>query len=141
SAPRPAGPHASHPPTPPPSTFTVQRKISVGVASTGVIAMATGAFLGVTSRDENSDAFRVCMNTNPKACVSSDAARTAEDRIHESYRHALEANIAFGAAAALVIGAGVLWFTGGPDTGNVERLSVVPSVAPDGPGIQVRGYF
>jgi hypothetical protein len=119
----------------------VQRKVSVGVASAGVIAMATGAFLGVTSHDEKTDAFGVCMNTNPKACISSDAARAAEDRIHASYRHALEANIAFGAAAALAIGAGVLWFTGGPDTSNVERLRVVPSLAPDGPSVQVRGYF
>jgi hypothetical protein len=61
--------------------------------------------------------------------------------IDSGRRRALEANIAFGVAATAIVGAGVLWFTGGAEADSAKRVSLVPRLTHHEAGLAVRGSF
>jgi hypothetical protein len=73
----------------------------------------------------------------PMACP--DAA-LANKLIDEGQSRALGANIAFGVAAGLAIGAGVLWFTGASEM-PAHHVAVAPALAPGEAGVVALGWF
>lgn len=117
-----------------PSIVTRRRAIGIGVAAAGAGAAVLGAVLGASAKGKQTDALALCPDG--PACQRADAANAL---ISTGHRRALEANIAFGVAAAAAIGAGALWFTGAPDAERPRRVTVSPELAPGWAGIVVAG--
>jgi len=118
---------------PPPSIFTTRRKIGVGVAVVGAGAAVLGAVLGSAAKGKQNDALALCPDG--PACQRADAANAL---VRTGHHQALEANLAFGVAAAAAVGAGVLWFTGAP-AAEPRRITVVPALAPGWAGLALTG--
>lgn len=116
------------PPTPPkdvvtpaPSMFTTKRKIAIGVAGVGVVAVGAAVLLGIQAKGLQDDAYALCPD--PKLpCPRGDDANDLMDRGRSK---ATAANVAYGVGAAAVIGAAVLWFVGAPEHADA-RVSVSP---------------
>jgi hypothetical protein len=115
-----------------PSRWTPRRRLAIGLGAGSAAGWIVGAVLGVEARRDQRDAFAVCASGQPSC---AQAAR-ANQLLDQGARRALGANLAFGAAAALAIGAGLLWFTGAPDDAGV---AVVPALAAGHAGVVVRG--
>lgn len=118
-----------------PDGITSRRKIAIGVASASLVAVGVGVVFGTMSNANQDDAFKLCPDP-ARSCVR---AAQANDLIRSSLSHALEANVAFGAATATAILAGGLWFTGAPDEPSLVRVSVIP--AGQQPSVVVTGRF
>lgn len=134
------GPRAAAPPRvvdPRPDGLTTRRKIAIGIAGLSMAGGAAGVVLGLLSSRDERRAFQTCPDL-AMPCAGYLGANTS---IRSSYREALAANIAYGAAAAAALGAGVLWLTGRANEQDTARVSVAPSVAPGESGIVVRGRF
>ena len=123
-----------HEAPPPPSRFTTRRTWALGMAGAGVVGASIGIVLGVSARGKQTDAFALC----PDAAKSCSSAAHANDLLASGRHRALAANISLGVAAAAVIGAGVLWFTGAPTT---ERVSVAPSFGDRAASVVVVGRW
>ncbi len=117
-----------------PSIVTRRRAIGIGVAAAGAGAAVLGAVLGASAKGKQNDALALCPDG--PACQRADAANAL---ISTGHQRALEANIAFGVAAAAVIGAGALWFTGAPEAEPPSRVTVLPELAPGWAGLVVAG--
>jgi serine/threonine protein kinase len=104
-----------------------------------LIATSLGAAhaKGIIHRDLKPEAFQLC----PVPAMPCARADESNALIKSSHSKALEANLAFGVAAAAAIGAGVLWFTGSPHAEEPRRVSVAPSVTPGQLGLTVGGRF
>jgi hypothetical protein len=131
----PAAPPADH--VPANGRFTTRRKVAIGVAGVGLAAGITGLILGASGKADQDDAFKRC----PNPATPCDQADQSNALIKSSHRRSLEANVAFGVAAAGVIGAAVLWFTGAPGAESQKRVTVVPHTAPGELGVVVLGRF
>jgi hypothetical protein len=129
AAPSPGAPAAVHA-----SLVTARRAVGLGVAGAGVAAAVIGAVVGNSARQKQSDALRLCPGG-----ASCDAADAANAAIRAAQHRALEANLAFGFAAAATVAAGVLWITGGPDPEGHRRVSIVPDLASGRAGLVVAG--
>lgn len=116
---------------------TGRRKLAIGVAAAAAAAGATGLVFGMLAQQRWDDAFALC----PDPAVGCEGARRAQDLIGAARRQVFVANLAFGAAAAAAIGAGVLWFTGAPDAERERHLDMVPSLAPGAVGVVLLGGF
>jgi len=114
-----------------PSRWTARRTLALGLLAGSAAGWTTGAVLGVEARHRERDALALC----PSGQTICGDARRANQLLDDAARRALGANLAFGAAAALAIGAGVLWLTGAPETG----VAIAPSVAPGTAGLAVSG--
>lgn len=134
----PDDPRAGPPPGPAPaprdagSRWTARRKLALGLVATSAAAWTTGAVLGVEARHRERDARALCPG--PQAACAD--ARRANQLLDDAAHRALGANLALGAAAALTVGAAVLWLTGAPETAGV---AIAPSVAPGAAGIALSG--
>ncbi len=98
-------------PVAPPSAFTTRRKVAVGVAGVAVVAAAGGALLGMQAKKLKDEAYDLC----PDAATPCAGAADAQAKLSTGRDRALLANIGFGVAGAALVGAVVLWFTGGPE--------------------------
>jgi tetratricopeptide (TPR) repeat protein len=117
-----------------PSTFTKRRKVAIGIAGVGVIAVAAGGVLGFQSRDLRREAATICP---AMVCNEADRANEIRDR---AKTRALQANVALGLGVIAVGTAAVLWVTGAPG-GRSETPRVGPAVAPGFAGIRAMGRF
>lgn len=120
----------------PPSAWTGKRKAAAVAAGVALIGATGGAVLGVLSNHAQDDANRLCPQ---KLCANSGDATTATTDIHTAQSRALQANIAFGVAAAAVIGAGVLWLSGAPE--HAHGVAIAPAVAPGTASLTITGWF
>jgi len=116
--------------------LTSRRKLAIGVAGASVVSIVVGGILGNAANGKHDDAFRLC----PEPAKPCDDAPQARALIQVAQRRALEANVAFGIAAASAVAAGVLWFTGAPDTESM-RVAVVPGASPSETRVVVMGRF
>lgn len=123
----PVGPTPPSPPPPKdlgatePGMFTTKRKVAIGVAGVGVVAVGAAVLLGIQAKGLQDDAYALCPD--PKVpCSRGDDANDLMDRGRSK---ATAANIAYGVGAAAVIGAAVLWFVGAPERADA-RVSVTP---------------
>ncbi len=117
------------------SALTGRRKLALGVAGVGVVAVAIGATFGLSAQTKQKDAQDLCPDPQ-MPCANAVQATALTKAGHDK---AVQANIAFGVGAAALIGAGVLWITGKPD--ETRRVTVVPHVTRDQSGIAVMGRF
>jgi hypothetical protein len=123
--------------TPPPaSMWTTRRKIGIGMAGASVAGWAAGIVLGIQATSKRDEAHQHCSSTQTP-CAD---AGLANQLIDEAKSRALGANIAFGVAGVMAIGAGVLWFTGGSEA-PAHHVAVAPILAPGEPGVVVFGRF
>jgi hypothetical protein len=125
-----------------PSQITPRRKVAIGVAAGGVVAIAAGAFLGVRARGLADDADNACP---PVTCDLPGEAR-AEDLSADAHRTALYADVAFGVGIAAAATGAVLWMTGKPlpaadSKAPAPRLSVSPRLAPTYTGVTATVRF
>jgi hypothetical protein len=95
--------------------LSTRRKLAIVVAGAGVAAAGAGVVLGLSARRLSDDAFALCPDPN-QPCA--DAA-VAQDRLDRAHSRARLANISYGVAGAAMVGAVVLWLTGGHD--DAER--------------------
>ena len=128
-------------PPPAESRFTVRRKLAIGLAGVGVVGSVAGAVFGKAAKGKQDDAYALCPDP-AMPCTRADDARAM---IKAGQRRALGANIAFGAAAAAVISASVLWLTGASDEADSTQISVAtdwePGVAARQTSVVVTGSF
>lgn len=121
---------------PSPGMWTTKRKIAVALAGGGAVSVVAGIVLGSQAKSKQSDARALCSDPQVP-CADADRANAL---IEAGQSRALGANIAFGIGAVAVIAAGVLWFTGAPETPTKE-LAIVPTLAPGESGVVVFGRF
>ena len=114
-----------------PSAWTPRRKLALGLTAGSAATGAIGIVLGLEAGSRQHDALALCPSAMP-SCLD---ARRANQLLDEGAHRALAANLAFGAAAALAIGAGALWFTAAPDRG----IALVPSISPGAAGVALVG--
>jgi hypothetical protein len=105
---------------PAPSTWTTRREIAVVTGGVAVLGLAGGIIVGLGAKAKQNDADRLC----PEPSAPCDDAATAQSLNSTAHRHALYANIVFGAAGVAAIATGVLWLIGAPETPGV---AIVPS--------------
>jgi PEGA domain len=110
--------------------FTPRRKIAVASAGVSVLAIGAGVYLGLDARKLEDDSFALCPQ--PTSCREADRANDLIDRADS---RALQANIAYGVAAAAAVGAVVLWVTGAE---HASGVAVIPRLSPV-PGSSVAG--
>ena len=116
--------------------LTGRRKLAIGVAAAAAATAATGLVFGMLARQRQHEACTLC----PDPAVPCQSAGSADVLIGSAWRRALIANVAFGAAAAAAIGAGVLWFTGAPEERG-RHLRMAASLAPGAVGAVLQGGF
>ncbi|HWO22983.1 MAG TPA: tetratricopeptide repeat protein [Kofleriaceae bacterium] len=112
-------------PREPGGVWSTRRKLAVGIAGGGVLAIAAGGVLGVSAKSQQRDAHALC----PDPQLVCDQADRANELVRSGHARALGANVAFGVGAAAMITAGVLWLTGAPESRG--RIEVVPSASPE----------
>jgi len=104
-----------------PGMFTGRRKIALGVAAVGVVAIGSGVVLGLQAKGLQDDAYALCPE--PLVCSSADEATSLMER---GRTRALMANIGFGVGAGLAVGAVVLWFVGAPTSSSSSSIAIQP---------------
>lgn len=114
-----------------PGMLTSRRKIALGVAGVGVVAIVAAVVLGTQANGYQDDAYALC----PDPAMPCVQGARANDLIETGRSRALGANIAYGVGAAATIGAVVLWFTGAPAR-RESRVSVTAHA--HGLGLAVR---
>jgi serine/threonine-protein kinase len=142
-APKVEGPSVVSTPEPPSTlvaretsaVWSMKRKIAVGTAGGGVLALAVGTVLGVSAKNKQSDAHALC----PEPQLPCGGADRANDLVRSGHNLAIGADVAFGVGAAATIAAGVLWFTGAPE--SPHRIAIVPSVSPGQVGVFAKRSF
>ncbi|MBL8621154.1 MAG: hypothetical protein JNK64_07610 [Myxococcales bacterium] len=118
-----------------PSAFTGKRKIALGLAGVGLVAIGGGVVLGLSAKGLEDDAFALC----PDPAVPCADAAEAQDLTDRAGTRALFANVAYGVGGAAIVGAAVLWFTGAP--AKSDRVAVAPRLGSGFTGVTVRVGF
>lgn len=127
-----------------PSMFTPRRKVAVGVAAGGVVAIAAGAFFGIRARSLADDADARCPANDE--CTLNDVA-AAESLSHDAHRTAQFADLSFGVGIAAIGASAFLWLTSKPapraaaaET-QTPKLSIEPRIAPSYAGLSAAVRF
>jgi tetratricopeptide (TPR) repeat protein len=118
------------------SGLTTQRKWALGLAGSGALSLGIGLAFGIRANGLEEDAAEICPT---EACPRAAEANNLVDRGKTS---ALIANIAYGVGAAAIVGAGIVWFTGGHPTSSEvtarrDSPMIVPAVSRSFLGMQV----
>jgi hypothetical protein len=111
-------------------TWTTTRQVAVVAGAAGALALGTGVYFGMRSRDLDNKANAICPDKacgDPQGLALNDQAKTAASR----------ANILYAAGAASLATGLVLWFVGAPSGGT----AVSASVSHDHAGVAYTGRF
>lgn len=123
-APPPATAAAVAPASAPRTTgWTARRKVALGVAAGGALALGAASVLGVSALQRQHFVHTLCPDP-ALACEDADRA-TALSR--SAHHRATAANIGYGIAAGAAAAAVVLWVTGRP--GVQREVALVPAVS------------
>lgn len=114
------------------SWFTGRRKLALVVAAVGVGAAGVALGFGAEANSVEDQANMTCPDVACRDAHAVDLNRTAR-------RDALIANIGLATAGAAILGAGVLWFTGGPK--STEAVAIAPVVGRDRVGFALARSF
>lgn len=120
---------------PAPGMFTGKRKLALGLAGGGLLALVGGAVLGTQASGLEAEAFALC----PDSGAACDDAAAANDRLARARSRALVADVAYGLGAAAIVGATVLWFTGAPP--RPTSVAVAPHIRPGYAGLAMQVRF
>ena len=116
--------------------FTPRRKIALGVAGFGVVALIGGSVFGSQAKGFQDDAFALC----PDPAMPCARAIEANDLISQGHSRATLANVSFGLGVAALASGAVLWFLGAPEKPE-GRVTVIPRVGPAVAGVDVGVSF
>lgn len=119
----------------PRATWSTRRKLAVGFAGGGALALAAGSALGVVAKQRQADAHALC----PDPQLACDRADRANELSRSGHNLASGANAAFGVAAAATAAAVILWVTGTPE--SHPALAVVPIASPGQIAVTASGSF
>ena len=122
----------------PRSRFTGKRKVALAVGAGGLVAAGAGVLFGLRASGFQDDAAALCPDD---ACDQASEANALLDR---GQRSALYANIGYGVGAAALVGAAVLWFTGGPESNrpaSAPKTAVTPRLSGGFAGLDVSVRF
>ena len=118
------------------SRWTGTRRAAVGVGLVGVAALGTGIVFGVQANGYRDEAAGLCPS-NP--CGNAEEANRLSDKADS---RALFANVSFGASAALIVGAAVLWYVGSPSSApDTDSAFIVPQISPTSAGVAFTTRF
>lgn len=120
-----------------PGILSARRDVALGVGGAAILALGVGVAAGLSAKSQESSGLDEC-GTMTGPCKPGGDPVKANHELATARSRATDANFAFGAAAVLAVGAGVLWATGAP---HAERIAVAPSVAPGQAGLVVVGVF
>ena len=115
--------------------WTPRRKLAIGIGAVGLASLGAGLGFGLRADGFEDDAAELCP------MITCEQAPEANALLERGQRNALYANIAYGAGLAAVIGAAVLWFTGGESGQNAEASDVAIRVSPSEVGFSARVRF
>lgn len=118
-----------------PSMFSRKRKVALGLAGAGLASLVGGIVLGARSNGLKRDAFALCPDP---AALCADFMR-AQDLAERGGRQALYADVAFGAGAAIAVGATISWLMGAPT--RPDRMAVTPKIGSGVAGAALRVQF
>jgi hypothetical protein len=107
-----------------PSRWTGKRKAAVAVGGVAVAGIVAGTLLGRHANNKLNDAHAQCPAGPAAPCPG---AMQANSDISEAQGFATFTNLTFGFAGAAAIAAGVLWFTGAPESSH--RVAIVPGAS------------
>lgn len=120
---------------PPPTTFTTTRKVGLGAAGVGLLAVGVGSVFGLMAISKKNEAVDVCGNSDPSKCAYGKDFRVWDDA--KSLGNI--STISFIAGGVLVASGAVLWFLGAP---SASKPTVTGGVDPNGGGsIGLRGVW
>lgn len=120
---------------PPPPTFTTTRKIAIGVAAGGLVAIGVGSVFGLMAVSKKNDAATECGDSDPKNCTPGKNLSLWSD----AKGLGNISTITFIAGGVLLAGGAALWFLGAPST---SKPTVTGGVDPNGGGsIGLRGVW
>jgi tetratricopeptide (TPR) repeat protein len=117
------------------TVWSTRRKIAVGTAIGGGLALAVGGAFGISARNDQRDVLALC----PQPQLVCDNADRASDSFHSAHTRVISADVAFGVGAAAMITAGVLWFTGAPTLHH--HIAIAPSASSGQALITMSGGF
>ena len=120
----------------PTGLWTTKRKAAIAIASVGGLGVVAGIVLGTQAKGKQDDAHALCADPQTP-CADADRASAL---IKSAQSRALGANIAFGIGGVAVIAAGVLWFTGAPESSH-RGIAIAPTLTPRQAGVVVFGRF
>jgi hypothetical protein len=150
-----AAPEANAPPPPPPSPLTngpavtepastgggmgTQKILGVVAAGVGVAGIAVGGVFGAMTLAEKSQQTTDCPNAS---CGSAGHALALTDH-STGMTDSTISTVGFIAGGALLVGGAILFFTGrhSSERSATTGMLLVPSVAPGGGGLFLRGEF
>jgi hypothetical protein len=112
-----------------PSRFTTLRKVSIGTAVLGLVAVAGGVRYGLLAKDLDRQSNAACPGM---VCGDPHALELN----HTAQHDALASEVMFGIGGAAIAGAVVLWFVGAP-----AHATVVPTGGDGEASVSVIGSF
>ena len=120
---------------PAPATLTTTRKIGIGVAGLGVVALGVGSVFGLMAVSKKSEATTSCGSADPKTCqVGGDIGLWSDAKTLGNV-----STVTFIAGGALLAGAAALWFLGAPSR---SAPVVTGGIDPSGGGsLGLRGVW
>jgi hypothetical protein len=143
---RPVSPVAG--PRDPDSGMSLSRKLALGSAAGGAVAMIGGGVLGWRARGLYLDAKDICDNGDVESCTEDERRRSQAGR-DDARSTANLATIAFAVGATAVAAGVILWVVepGGEHASRSagkpadQATRIQPVLGPDGIGVQVHGRF
>lgn len=134
------------------SGMSLSRKLALGSAAGGAVALIGGGVLGWRARGLYLDARDICDNDRVESCTEDERRRSQAGRDHARSTANL-ATIAFAVGGAAVVAGVVLWVMepGGESASKAaskpanepagRAMRIQPVLGPDGAGVQVLGRF
>jgi hypothetical protein len=119
-----------------PAGMSTKRKAALAVGAVGLVAIGGGVFFGLRAKGFEKDADELCPM---EACATQADVDEANDLLDKGKSSALLSNISFGVGGAALVGAAILWFTGGPPSSS--ETAIAPSISPTHAGLAWTGRF
>ena len=148
------GPGASNPPQTPPlsderrhASNSGRNAVSISLLGAGVVGIGLGAFFGVKSQSDKSDAAGLRQQVMPNQCQAPSASPICQqlsDKVDAQNRDALVSDVLYVAGGVFAAGAVATFFLW-PSAGSAAHAAttswVAPFIEPTRAGVRVGGTF
>lgn len=121
-----------------PPYWTGRHLWGLGLVGGGVLSIGLGAFFAVQAHGDASTAASILSGLSPTACASGQSAQCQQlQSVHDDQSRDHTLNLVFMTAGVVAVATGaalILW----PQT-SPSKTAIVPVLAPQGAGLQLRG--